>query len=243
MSNLCLDIGNTRWKAGVFNGESLETLQVFDSQHAVEKIKALLYNHSIEHTIFSTVNQISEEVLQDLQAHTQVLELNHKTQLPIQSKYETPQTLGPDRIAAVMGIFGVFEQALVIDVGTCITYDVLTNGNIYQGGNISPGLSMRFKALNHFTGKLPLIDPTTDELVCIGSSTEQAIQVGVIQGILHEIEGFIDQYSSRYGEMSVIMTGGDSNYLVERLKKMIFVRPNLVLEGLSKILVHHVQNK
>lgn len=240
--HLCIDVGNTRWKTGIFEHGELIKFHAFNSNQAFDEISSLLYNHSIDNTIYSSVRFINKEIVDLLDSKTRLTQFDHKTPLPISNEYLSPQTLGLDRLAAIMGVFGDTENALVIDAGTCITYDLLIDGARYLGGNISPGLDMRFRAVNTFTDKLPRLEQK--QLTALyGRTTDEAIEIGIGQGICHEIEGFIDQYGDKYTSIKVFITGGDSNYLVEYLKKKIFVRPNLVLEGLSKILIHNVNEK
>ena len=240
--HLCIDVGNTRWKTGIFKDGNLIHFHAFDANHALKEISSLLYNHSIDYTIYSSVRSIDVETIQLLESKTKLIQFDHKTTLPISNEYQSPETLGLDRLAAVMGVFGQTTNALVIDAGTCITYDLLVQNSRYLGGNISPGLNMRFRAVNTFTDKLPKLGP--NNLVSdFGRTTNEAIEIGILQGICHEIEGFIHSYNEKFTPIDVFITGGDSNYLVEYLKKKIFVRPNLVLEGLSKILIHNVNEK
>ena len=236
---LCIDIGNTRWKAGIFDKKGLLSFHSFTSEEALEELSALLYNHKPTFSIFSTVKAVDVSLCKLLEKHTTLLRFDHNTPLPIINKYQTPQTLGLDRLAAVMGVFGQHSNTLVIDAGTCITYDLLIDQHTYIGGNISPGLDMRYKALNTFTDKLPRLS-WKEQAEHYGKTTEEAIQNGVFRGLIHEIEGFINHFSNKYSPLTVILTGGDSKYLVESLKNKIFVRSNLVLDGLSKILIHNV---
>ncbi len=165
------------------------------------------------------------------------------TKVPLINRYKTPETLGKDRLALAVGAVTKFpgENILAIDAGTTITYEFITNNNEYLGGAISPGIKMRFKALNNFTGKLPLItEIETDHL--IGHDTKTSIQSGVLNGVIKEIDGIIDEYKNRFGALKVLVTGGDYIYFVKKLKNSIFATPNLVLEGLNKILIFNEGN-
>jgi type III pantothenate kinase len=170
------------------------------------------------------------------------LELDHHTKLPIENLYETPETLGKDRLAAAVGANELFpdQNLLIIDAGTAITYDLVTENNQFLGGNISPGLEMRFKALNQFTGKLPLISHS-DEYKEIGQNTTDAIRAGVQNGILFEIGQTIDLFNRNYQNLQIIMTGGDSNFFDKKLNYSIFVHFNLTLIGLNRILEHNAK--
>ena len=240
--HLCIDVGNTRWKTGIFKEGKLIHFRSFDSGEAFEQISSLLYNHLIDYTIYSSVSSVEEKIVRLLNTKSTLIQFDHNTPLPITNKYLSPKTLGLDRLAAVMGAYGLSKNSLIIDAGTCITYDLLTNNNCYLGGNIAPGIDMRFKAMHVFTDKLPLEEKQAS-IAPFGKTTKEAMESGVCLGICHEIEGFIHQYSADFQGLEVFLTGGDSNYLVEYLKKKIFVRPNLVLEGLSKILIHNVNEK
>ena len=155
-------------------------------------------------------------------------------------EYKTPETLGIARLAAVAGATALFpsENLLIIDAGTAITYEIITESNIYLGGNISPGMQMRFKALNQYTSRLPLCDPqVTDNW--IGKITQEAIVNGVIQGIVNEMEGYDSLMKKEFSKYKVIITGGDADFFAKKLKNPIFVNLNLVLNGLNRILEHN----
>lgn len=195
--------------------------------------------------ILSTVKPYSEDLKRVLsEEFEQFIELDHLTDLPIENLYETPETLGKDRLAAAIGANELFpdQNLLVIDAGTAITYDLVSEKNQFIGGNISPGLEMRFKALNHFTGKLPLVS-YSDVFQPIGKNTIDAIRAGVQNGILYEIEQCIDAFNRNYQNLRIIMTGGDSNFFDKKLNYSIFVNFNLTLIGLNRILEHNAKNK
>ena len=168
--------------------------------------------------------------------------LDADTPLPVKIEYGTPETLGRDRIAGVVGAF--YEKpdcnVLIIDAGTAITYDLLLKPGIFAGGNIAPGVKMRLKALHHFTGKLPLIEKIGD-FPLMGTNTETAIRAGVIQGILFEIEGYIRKLKTVYPDLFIFLTGGDAFLLAEKLKTPIFVDKNIVLKGLNRILYYNAE--
>jgi len=166
-----------------------------------------------------------------------LVELTEKTKIPIRNGYKTPRTLGKDRLAAVIGAYYMFPKkpCLVIDAGTCITYDFLSKAGTYLGGGISPGMMLRFKAMNDYTAALPLAS-FSKKAKYIGKNTKESLQSGAQWGFLLEIEGFINKYREQYPGLQVILTGGDSEYLSKNLKTKIFVNPNLVLDGLNKIL-------
>jgi len=165
------------------------------------------------------------------------LELSHSLKLPITIDYKTPNTLGKDRIAGAVGAQSLFlkENILIIDAGTCITYDVVEANGTYIGGSISPGMLMRFKSLNNFTHKLPLV-PYREFNELTGKTTEESILSGVISGIAFEMHGFINGYLEKYSSLKIILTGGDAVYFEKTLKNDIFVNSNIVLIGLKEIL-------
>ena len=165
-----------------------------------------------------------------------VIFLDHTTPIPIDNLYSTPETLGPDRLAASIGANALcpYSDILVIDMGTAITYDYVNANGQYLGGNISPGIEMRFKALHDFTAKLPLVDKS-GTLNAIGSNTEEAIRAGVILGMKHEVEGYIREFLSKNSHVSVFLTGGDSINFDDTLKKYTFAYKFLVQEGLAEV--------
>ena len=164
------------------------------------------------------------------------LPLTFQTPTPFKNLYQTPSTLGKDRIAAVAGAFSLYpnRNVLVIDAGTCITYDFLTDKGEYLGGGISPGIRMRFKAMHTFTGKLPLIEPDEYDGL-IGRSTRESMLSGVYNGVISELNGLISLYQEQFGDIMVIITGGDHEFLHNKLKISIFAAPDLVLLGLNEI--------
>jgi len=209
-------------------------------------VKMLRDEHpQLTRAILSSVKPNDEELMRVLSNEfDQFLELDDQTQLPIENLYETPETLGKDRLAAAIGANELFpnQNLLVIDAGTAITYDLVSEKNQYIGGNISLGLEMRFKALNHFTGKLPLVK-YKDDFQSIGRNTEDAIRAGVQSGVLYEMDQNIDFFNRNYQNLHIIMTGGDSNFFDKKLNYSIFVHFNLTLIGLNRILEHNAKTK
>jgi type III pantothenate kinase len=173
-----------------------------------------------------------------------VIFLDENTPIPITIRYKTPATLGKDRLAAAAGAnyLQPHKNILVIDAGTAITYEFIDSKGVFTGGNISPGMTTRFRALNHFTGKLPLVNET-DDVPFIGDSTETAIIAGVVNGIIYEMDGYIDALKTRYEDFFVFLTGGHSFYFERRLKNHTFAESNLVLTGLNRILEYNAENK
>ena len=233
--NLIVDIGNSYSKFYVFENDVL-----IDELKFVEReinLNLIFEKHkNIKNAIVSTVanNEIIAKILQKVQ---HFVEFTHETQIPINNLYESPKTLGLDRIAAVVGAWHLFknQNVLIIDAGTAVTYDFLDSENNYLGGNISPGLLTRFKSLNTFTKKLPLVNPKEDFQI-IGKTTENAIQSGVQQGLIFEMESYIEHFEKEFSNLKVILTGGDCFFFDKKLKKTIFVVPNLIALGLNQIL-------
>jgi len=240
--NLTIDIGNTRTKLGFFADGRLMNKIVWE-KWKIEDLKNLLDNHSAENIICSTVRPVNWEVIQYLSSKSFFLNLDETTPLPIQNLYETPKTLGRDRLAAVVGARALYpgQDCLVIDAGTCITYDIIDARGNYLGGNISPGLKMRLQAMHQFTASLPLVAAKENIGMDIGKNTKQAIQIGGEMGNVLEMEAWILYFQDKFVGINTILTGGDAEYFAKRLKTKIFANSNLVLIGLNKILNYNVE--
>ena len=239
--NLCIDQGNSSTKAGIFNQEEL--IESFQLRNGLDEIAAIFDKYTIDSCILSSVVDNNEAIIQFLNNKKVYFEeLNHKTALPIINTYSTPETLGKDRIAAVVGatFLKPANDLLVIDAGSAITYDFVSSDSVYLGGNIAPGLNMRLRSLHEFTQKLPLIEPK-NETPFIGNDTNSAILSGSLYGIVLEIDGYINTLKIKYPELSVFLTGGSIFYFDTKLKSPIFAEPNLVLIGLNRILQYNVQ--
>jgi len=192
---------------------------------------------NISSVIISSVKEVPVEIINYLKKNYSFIELSALTTIPIINLYKTPETLGKDRLASVVAAYSLYcgENVLVVDAGTCITYDIVNAKGEYYGGSISPGLNMRFKALHTFTGKLPLVSLINfNEL--IGTDTNKSILSGVINGITAEADAIIERYKKYYSPLKIIICGGDAQFLVDRLKNIIFAVPELVLIGLNEIL-------
>ncbi len=236
--NLIIDVGNSFVKLAVFKASKIEHKEVVEVEHAVERVKFIKETYStIKNVIISSVGKLNEKDIKFLDQHFTLTILNSKTKLPFKNLYETPKTLGVDRIALVSASVDKFpnNNVLIIDAGTCLTYDFINNENEYLGGAISPGLRMRYKALNNLTANLPLLDLETPENI-IGNSTKKSIHSGVVNGVLKEIDGVIKDYKEEYSDLTVILTGGDANFLSKQLKSSIFANSNFLLKGLNYIL-------
>jgi type III pantothenate kinase len=246
---LVIDRGNTLTKIALFEQDDLRGFWSFsdfsgkDYKNLMEEIKQKFTDFlPISHAIISDVLQQNDlSKLPD--AGINLLEFNQKTPLPVKIKYLTPATLGNDRIALATGGSLLFpgEDVLIIGTGTTITYDFINRNKEYLGGGISPGILMRFKALNTFTGKLPLIHPARSAEL-IGNSTENSILSGVLNGVWSEVAGMVSAYETKFPGLRIIITGGDMNYFDRKLKSNIFAISNLVLRGLKDILRYNVEN-
>lgn len=238
--DLIIDVGNTRAKAAVFENDRLIEVVVFNKQEIIYEIKKITEKYAIKGAIISAVASLSDEKTEKLHEVLELLELNHETKVPFKNKYTTPKTLGVDRIALASYANTKYagKNTLLIDAGTCITFDFVNKKGMYLGGAISPGLKMRYQSLHNYTSKLPLLTTNTPKSF-IGDNTDNCIHAGVVNGIINEIDGTIDQYKSKYGDLTVVLTGGDTIFLAKQLKNYIFANPNSVLEGLHEILIYN----
>ena len=238
--NLVIDRGNTSTKIAVFDQRRLVYQAVLDVCEP-SALTSVIATYSVQQIIYSSV-VTTEQFLSDFIVNiaARFIDLTNSTPIPITLAYETPLTLGRDRIAALVGAWSLqpHKAALVIDMGTCITYDFLTADGVFVGGNIAPGLAMRLKAMHAFTGKLPEIE-VAEPTAYLGTSTHQAILGGAYWGVLHEIEGVIGQLKLKYDEFSIFLTGGTTIYFEKQIKNCIFAEPNLVLIGLNEILIYN----
>ena len=235
--NLAIDIGNTRVKAAVFEEDKLIELLVFDKKIIVSEKNKIIKKHTISAGIISNVGTISESKLAQLNKSFNFIVISASLKVPFNNLYKTPNTLGVDRIALVAAAVKQFPNTnvLIIDAGTCITFDFVDVNASYLGGAISPGIKMRYKALNKFTANLPLID-TIELHDFIGKNTEESIISGVLNGVKNEINGIIEDYYLKYLDLTVVLTGGDTNFLSKQLKSSIFANQNFLLQGLNEIL-------
>ncbi|MBP6230610.1 MAG: type III pantothenate kinase [Paludibacteraceae bacterium] len=235
--NLVVDCGNSTTKIAVFDGENIVSKSVFTSL-AVQDLIPLFSTCTIDRAILSAVGILNDDVVQFI--HNKVsfcIELQASTSIPIQNNYATPSTLGLDRLAVAVGANYLHpaRNILIIDAGTAITYEFVDETNTYQGGSISPGVKTRFKSLHHYTQRLPLLEPETT-LELFGNNTRTAMLTGVMNGLIHEIDGYVADFKQNYRELLTFLTGGDAFYFDKRLKSSIFVSDNLLLIGLNRIL-------
>lgn len=249
MNNLVIDIGNSGLKLAIFHQRKL-VHKILLQQIDPNQVRQLVKEYEVEKSLLSSVGQDAEAIANLLKTITVYQRFSSNTALPLINQYKSPETLGSDRLAGLMGARFIYpdQPVLVIDAGTCITYDLIDDKSRYEGGSISPGIQMRLKALNHFTGKLPLVDFDPDFEGLIGRDTLESILSGVINGVVAEVEGFIQKYSQRHDYLRVILCGGDARFFDTRLKNSIFANhlscePDLVLIGLNEVICHQHDQK
>lgn len=240
--NLCIDQGNSSTKVGIFDQNEL--VACF-SYKIIEKedLFILFDKFFIDKCILSSVIFKNTTLLAELKSRTELfIELSHRTSIPIDNQYRTPETLGKDRLAAVIGAVYLKPNTdiLVVDAGTAITYDFIDANQVYWGGNIAAGLNIRLRSLHEFTQKLPLIE-AMNESPLLGNDTQSAIISGALHGIVFEIDGYINALKIKYPQLSIFLTGGSTFYFDTKLKNAIFAERNLVLIGLNRILQYNVQ--
>ena len=241
--NLIIDVGNTRVKVALFEDDTIRSLDSFDLGNILIQLQNISNLHTVERAIISTVANIDTNDLDQIEKMFPVTVLNHQTKVPFKNNYATKNTLGVDRIALAASAVNNFpnENVLVIDAGSCVTADFVTEEGVFLGGAISPGILMRYKSLHHFTDKLPELR-RTDEVSLIGNSTNNSVHSGVINGVVYEINGIIEAYKLKYEKLTVVLTGGDAIFLAKRFKNGIFANPNFLLEGLNYILTQNSKN-
>ena len=229
--NLVIDIGNTSIKVGLFDKNILVEKKILES---IDHLLSVISGHRGPVILSNVGDQsLTDKVLIEY-PDTVVLSLD--IELPITLNYNTPDTFGLDRVAACCGAITINDApCLVVDIGTCMTLDIINSNNQFLGGNISPGPVLRFRAMNNFTASLPLED-LNEESALIGKSTSEALQSGVKFGIIHEIQGLYQELKIQDDKFQLVLTGGYSTFFDSKLKESIFVEPNLVLIGLNTIL-------
>ncbi|AZQ60273.1 type III pantothenate kinase [Maribacter sp. MJ134] len=239
--NLIIDQGNTFVKFAVFNKGKLLFDESFTYDRFVDKVKEIFKSYpKINRAIISTVGELNKKDLAVLSLFAKVHVLSHKSKVPFKNSYATPHTLGIDRIALITAAYyhNPHRNTLVIDAGTCVTYDIINDFDEYLGGAISPGLQMRYKAMHEQTANLPLLEK--EEIIdFIGNATNSSMHSGVVNGLTQEISGVVHQYGSRFKDLTVILTGGDAQFLSKRLKNTIFADSKFLLKGLNYLLEYN----
>ena len=239
--NLIIDAGNTLVKLALFSKKDIIYLVTMDSDGFVGAIKKIFKDYpDITSAIVSSVGSLSREQMNVVAVFCRLHELSHNSNVPFKNSYASPQTLGVDRLALATAAYyhNPHQNNLVIDAGSCITYDIINDFDEYLGGAISPGVQMRYQAMHQQTAKLPLLEKK-ELLDFIGNSTENCIHSGVVNGICLELDGVINQYKSRFKDLTVILTGGDAQFLSKRVKNTIFADSKFLLKGLNYLLEYN----
>ncbi|PID94797.1 MAG: pantothenate kinase [Bacteroidales bacterium] len=237
MINLVIDIGNTQSKIAVFEDSQIVDFQVKKSV-TISCLKDCFHKYKIDNTIISSVSVSVREISSFLEANSCLIEFDANTYQHINFDYQTLNTLGKDRIAGVIGAteFLPDDDLLVVDIGSCITYDVLTKDSVFVGGNIAPGLYMRLKAMHDYTAKLPMVY-ANEAKELLAKNTKDALFNGAFWGIVFEINTYFDKLQEVYPNIKVVLTGGDAHYFEKSIKQCNFVNSKLVLVGLNKVIV------
>lgn len=235
MTTLCLDFGNTRLKAGIFNNDRfVEDIVLPDDSGAT--MEAVIKKYNPEKSILSSVINHNPQIDSILSASTRFHKLSHNTRLNFTTPVSKPETIGADRLALCAAAVHFYpnKNNLVIGLGSCITYNFINQNHEFLGGAISPGMEMRFKSMHEYTAKLPLVQKDYNFPV-IGYDTKTNLQSGVLAGISFEIGGCIEFYGERYGNFNVVLTGGDAGYFARHLKNRIFADLKFLFKGLYAI--------
>ena len=241
---LTIDVGNTRIKGAVFEGDTQIDTFFFTKNDFQKKIENILKTHQkITHLVVASVGDVEKESFLEFKKEVNVHFISNEDPFPFFNDYQTPQTLGIDRMVLAAGATLQFpnQNRLVIDAGTCVTFDFIDETNKYHGGAIAPGLRLRYESLHNFTAKLPLLTLETPKDL-IGKSTSESIHSGVVNGLVYEIDGFIEEYKARYSNFIIILTGGDTDFLAKRLKNTIFANSNFLLESLNQTYQYKIKN-
>lgn len=241
---IAIDVGNTRIKAAVFEASTNLESYVFSKTEIGENIKNILKKYKkVTHLVVSSVSDIEKQSFFEFESLVNIHFVSHDDSFPFVNHYKTPRTLGIDRMVLASGATLQFpnQNRLVIDAGTCVTYDFIDESNNYLGGAISPGLQLRYTALHNFTAKLPLLELENPEYF-VGKSTSESIHSGVVNGLVYEMDGFIDEYKALHPNFIIILTGGDAVFLAKRLKNTIFANSNFLLESLNQIFQYKIEN-
>lgn len=236
---LCFDFGNTRLKCGVFKGDELQEVVVLKDDSS-STINSLIEKFKPSKSILSSVIHHNAKMETLLAEATRFHKLDHNSKIPVTTPVGKPQDIGADRLALVVAAVHLFpgKNNLVVGLGSAITYNFINKYKEFIGGGISPGMEMRFKSLQLFTAKLPLVEKDWN-FPLFGYDTRTNITSGVILGMAKEIDGMIDAYAEKYGNFNVLLTGGDAPYFVYHLKNQIFADPNLIFKGLNAISDHN----
>lgn len=240
---ICIDWGNSRVKAGLFNNTGyMEKDYNFSPEEAVKKVAELITERGIEKGILCSVSKVPEILLDFFREEKGFMLFGSDTPLPIINAYQTPATLGLDRLAGAVAAREASpdKDNLIINVGTALVFSMITKNNIFRGGSIAPGVDMRIRSLHEQTDRLPLIQKE-GMVSLVGYDTESSIRSGAVNGVLHEINGGIQAYEDNFKDINVTITGGDAPLFAMKIKSKIFADPYLILKGLY--LIYHYNAK
>ncbi|WP_300566249.1 type III pantothenate kinase [Flavobacterium sp.] len=241
---LTIDIGNTRIKSAVFENNTLVEASVFSNENFISAIENILNKFErIAILVVASVGKQEKQAFGSFSNRVKIHFVARENAFPFQNNYGTPNTLGIDRMVLAAGAVLQFpkQNRLVIDAGTCITYDFIDEHDVYHGGAISPGIRLRYEAMHNYTAKLPLLTLEEPEQI-IGNSTNQSLHSGVINGLTFEIDGYIDALKGQNENFIIILTGGDAIFLAKRLKNTIFANSNFLLESLNNLYLYQINN-
>lgn len=244
LMNLIIDIGNSSIKLFIFVNSKIIFHEKIIENNFIESLKAIHNNYVILNIICSSVTKNYDNVLYKIFKNLNIYKLSDKKlKLPFQNNYKSTESLGQDRIGLVTAAILEYpdQNNLIIDLGTCITYDFVDFERIYHGGAISPGLKTRYQSIKENTSKLPLLEFKKINKI-IGSTTDDSIHIGISNGIIGEIKEYIRCLSKSYLNFNVIITGGDSTFLRNKIKNAIFANQNFIAKGLNYIIKHNEAN-
>ena len=234
---LAIDVGNTRIKSAVFEQDNMMEQFIFSNEDFLEKIEIIFKKYSkVAIIVVASVGNLEKEDFSAFENRAKIVFITRELNFPFTNQYDTPNTLGIDRMVLASGAAIQFpkKNRLIIDAGTCITYDFVDENDNYLGGAISPGIRLRYESLHNYTAKLPLLKRELPKNT-IGKSTEQSIHSGVINSVVFEIDGHIDSFISKNDNFIIIFTGGDADFLANKLKNTIFANSNFLLESVNQI--------
>ncbi|HEX8563625.1 MAG TPA: type III pantothenate kinase [Flavobacterium sp.] len=241
---LTVDIGNSRIKAAVFEHTTAIQLFELDKTALHKNLSDIINQHpAISDIVVSNVACDVRDAFSAFESKVRIFYINRNGNFPFTNNYSTPATLGIDRMLLAAGAVLQYpkQHRLIIDAGTCITYDFVDQQDVYHGGAISPGLRLRYESLHNFTANLPLLNPEAPTHF-IGDSTTASIHSGIVNGITNEIDGFIDSYRAEYPNFIIILTGGNAEFLANRLKNTIFANSIFLLESLNQTFLYQSKN-
>lgn len=239
---LIIDEGNSRAKISILSLEGNIEDSYIVSDIEINFLSNIFNKYRVEKSIYCSVREKQREITDFLDERSKLyIDFNYTTNIPITNDYSTPHTLGMDRLAAAIGAATIFpkEDILIVDFGSAITVDFVEKGDVYRGGNISPGASLRFKSLNQFTNKLPLCTLNESKSRLCSNETQSAIESGIVRGIIYEIDGYINIYRENNRDINIIFTGGDAKYFGNKFKIPIFVNCEIVASGLYQVLKYN----